>query len=216
MAEVAPNGEQATVRIRPQDEAECDDGICSKACDTLGCWMERAHAANEKAAAQQRLTIVPITLRAANAFVGQEHRHHPPSRGHKFSIGVQDEAGELRGVAIAGRPVARQLDDGLTLEVLRVATDGTDNACSALYGAVARIGTAMGYRRDRILTYTLASEPGTSLRAAGWYPAHVTKSEDWDRPSRGRNAEHHPTEAKTRWHAAPSHNASYSSDSSPS
>lgn len=155
-------------------------------------------------AVQSRLTIAPITLREANRFVGDEHRHHPPSRGHKFSVAVLDEDGQVRGVAIAGRPVARQLDDGRTLEVLRVATDGTDNACSALYGAVARIGAAMGYPRHRIITYTLASEPGTSLRAAGWYAEHVTKSEDWDRPSRDRKADHHPTEAKTRWHAAPS------------
>ena len=151
---------------------------------------------------QSRLTVVPIGLRAANAFVGQEHRHHPPSRGHKFSVAVEDEDGTLRGVAIVGRPVARQLDDGRTLEVLRVATDGCPNACSALYGASARAGVGMGYRRENILTYTLASEPGTSLRAAGWVLRHTTKSEDWDRPSRGRDADHHPVEAKNRWHAA--------------
>lgn len=117
---------------------------------------------------QSKLIIRPITLKDANAFVGQEHRHHPPMVGHKFSISVVDEDGTLRGVAIAGRPVSRMLDDGLHLEVLRVATDGTPNACSALYGAVARAGKSMGYPRENIITYTLASEPGTSLRASGW------------------------------------------------
>lgn len=150
---------------------------------------------------QQRLTIRPITLRAANRFVGDEHRHHPPTRGHKFSIAVHDEADELRGVAVAGRPVARNLDDGRTLEVLRVATDGCENACSALYGAVARTGIGMGYERHRILTYTLLTEPGTSLRAAGWVPVHVTAEESWDRPNRKRT-DKHPTDPKIRWHAA--------------
>src|SRR5437870_1633786 len=111
------------------------------------------------------MRIVPITLRAACAFVAAHHRHHPPPRGHKFSLAV-DDGGHLAGVAIVGRPVARALDDGFTLEVLRVCTLGTKNACSMLYGAARRIAKEMGYRR--IVTYTLASEPGTSLRASGW------------------------------------------------
>lgn len=146
------------------------------------------------------LVIVPIGLRAANAFVGEEHRHHPPTRGHKFSVAVEDEGG-LRGVAIAGRPVGRGLDDGRHLEVLRVATDGCPNACSALYGTAARAGVAMGYPRHQILTYTLASEPGTSLKAAGWVPVALVSGRSWDCESRPR-IDHHPTEDKIRWHAA--------------
>jgi hypothetical protein len=111
------------------------------------------------------LTIVPITLRAAQAFVALHHRHNKPPRGWKFGIGVTRD-GELVGVATAGRPVSRALDNGLTLEVNRTCTDGTKNANSALYGAVWRAGKAMGYRR--CITYTQAGESGASLRAVGW------------------------------------------------
>lgn len=149
-----------------------------------------------------RLTIVPIGLRAAREYVAALHRHHPQTQvGHKFSIGVQDESGRLRGVAIAGRPVARMLDNGSRLEVLRVCTDGCPNACSALYGACKRAGAGMGYRTENIFTYKLLTEPGTSLLAAGWVPAHRTKAEGWDRPSRAREL-FGPIEAKDRWHAA--------------
>jgi hypothetical protein len=130
------------------------------------------------------LRVQPIGLRAANDFVARLHRHHGPTRGHKFSISVMDEHVVLHGVAIAGRPVARHLDDGLTLEVLRVCTDGTPNACSMLYGAVARAGRAMGY--ERVITYTLTTEPGTSLRAAGWHVDKDVRAESWSRADRPR------------------------------
>lgn len=113
----------------------------------------------------ESLSVRPITFRAACAFVAELHRHNKPPRGHKFSIGLY--AGDkLVGVAMAGRPVARHFDDGLTLEVNRTCTDGTKNANSMLYGAVRRAALAMGYQR--LITYTQADEPGTSLRAAGW------------------------------------------------
>ena len=147
-----------------------------------------------------RLHIAPISLRAANQYVEQLHRHHGPSRGHKFSVSVVDEDGELHGVAIAGRPVARMLDDGHTLEVTRVCTDGTPNACSMLYGAVRRIALAMGYRRDRILTYTLESESGTSLRASGWVNGGVCGGGSWSRATRAR-VDRAPTERKRLWTA---------------
>ena len=111
------------------------------------------------------IRLVPTTLREANAFVKAHHRHHKPVTGHKFSIGCEVE-GRLVGVVIAGRPVSRYLDDGLTLEVNRLCTTGEKNACSMLYAAAARAAKAMGYRK--IITYTLDNEPGTSLRAAGW------------------------------------------------
>jgi hypothetical protein len=147
------------------------------------------------------LHTAPITLRAANAWVVANHRHHGPTRGHRFSVSVVDAAGIIHGVGIAGRPVARQLDDGAHLEVLRVATDGTPNACSMLYGALRRAAIALGYRPENVLTYTLATEPGTSLRAAGWHAAARVKGETWDRPSRART-DLHPTGPKIRWHAA--------------
>ena len=111
------------------------------------------------------IRLVPTTLREANAFVNAHHRHHKPTTGHKFSIGCEAE-GRLVGVVIVGRPVSRYLDDGLTLEVNRLCTTGEKNVCSMLYAAAARAAKAMGYQR--IITYTLDNEPGTSLRAAGW------------------------------------------------
>ena len=103
------------------------------------------------------LRLRPISLRDANEYVRQHHRHHKPVAGHKFSIGCEAD-GELVGVIIAGRPVSRYLDDGFTLEVTRLCTNGEKNACSFLYGAAARAAAAMGYKR--IITYTLESENG--------------------------------------------------------
>lgn len=111
------------------------------------------------------LTIVPLTLSAAAEFVRAHHRHNAPPVGHKFSIGVVDDDGKLRGVAVVGRPVARAFDDGLTAEVNRTCTDGCPNANSALYAAAWRAARAMGYRR--LITYTQADETGASLRAVG-------------------------------------------------
>ncbi len=111
------------------------------------------------------LEIVPITFRAAALFVAQLHRHNKPPRGHKFSIGLENN-GVLVGVAMCGRPIARHEDDGRTIEVNRTCTDGTANANSMLYGAAWRAARAMGYRR--IITYTQADESGASLRAAGF------------------------------------------------
>lgn len=111
------------------------------------------------------LRLRPVSLREANEYIKLHHRHHKPVVGHKFSIGCESDD-RLVGVVIVGRPVSRYLDDGRTLEVTRLCTDGTRNACSFLYAAAARAAAAMGY--DRIITYTLKSELGASLRAAGW------------------------------------------------
>lgn len=111
------------------------------------------------------LEIRPCSLKAANDYVAAHHRHNGKTTGHKWSVAVYD--GErLCGVAIAGQPIARKLDDGLTIEIRRVCTDGTPNACSMLYGACCRVAKAMGYKR--VVTYTLVSEPGASLRASGF------------------------------------------------
>lgn len=111
------------------------------------------------------MIIVPITFRQACEFISQLHRHNKPPVGHKFSVGLKIN-GVLVGVAMAGRPIARHFDDGLTLEVNRTCTDGTRNANSMLYGAVRRAAWGMGYQR--IITYTQADESGASLRAAGF------------------------------------------------
>src|SRR5574340_77766 len=141
------------------------------------------------------LTVVPCELDEANAFVRQHHRHHQPVVGHKFSIAVADEV-SICGVAIIGRPVARMLQDGWTLEVTRLATDGTKNACSALYAAAWRATRAMGYKR--LITYILDSEPGTSLIAAGWKCIGKAGGGSWDCPSRPR-IDKHPLQGKLRW-----------------
>jgi hypothetical protein len=144
------------------------------------------------------LRLRPISLRAANEYVRNVHRHHDPVTGHKFSVSVVDEDGTIHGVGIAGRPKARTLDAQGYLEVVRVATDGTRNACSMLYGALRRAGVALGYEPSKIITYTLASEDGGSLRASGWFEAGHTAGGTWDRDNRPR-IDHHPTEPKTRW-----------------
>src|SRR5262245_58218017 len=105
------------------------------------------------------MEAVPLHLKEANAFVAQHHRHNLPTTGGKFAVGAADDAGNLVGVAIAGRPVARRLDNGKTLEVLRVCTDGTRNANSFLYGRVKRIAHLMGY--GKAITSTL--EPRAAL-----------------------------------------------------
>ena len=143
------------------------------------------------------LEIVPITLAEANIFVADHHRHHIPVVGHKFSIGLSD--GEsIRGVAIIGRPVARGNDTGWILEVTRCCTDGVKNGCSTLYAAAWRAVRAMGYRK--LITYTLQTETGSSLRAAGWRVVAQTKGGSWNCQSRPR-VDKHPLQGKLRWEA---------------
>jgi len=130
-----------------------------------------------------KIRAVPMDLEGANEFVLRHHRHHGKVTGHKFSIGAA--IGEnLVGVAIIGRPVSRIRDDGNTLEVTRLCTDGTQNACSFLYGASARAAFALGY--SRIGTYIRKDEPGASLKASGWRLIGETTGRSWNTPSRPR------------------------------
>lgn len=138
---------------------------------------------------------MPLSLANANAFVEQHHRHHGPVRGHKFSIGAVLD-GRVCGVAIVGRPVSKVRDDGMTLEVTRLCTDGTPNACSFLYGAARRAAFALGY--VRLGTYTLPSEGGASLRAAGWRLIGRRGGGSWNVPSRPR-VDRAPTGPKLLW-----------------
>jgi hypothetical protein len=113
------------------------------------------------------LRVVPLELTEANATVAAWHRHHKPVQGHRFSLGVIDDADQIRGAVIIGRPVARLAGHPRqVLEVTRLVTDGSPNACSMLYAAAARAGKAMGFAR--IQTYILEEEEGVTLRAAGW------------------------------------------------
>jgi len=142
-----------------------------------------------------KLKHILVDLSEANEFVAIRHRHHRPVVGHKFSIGAQ-LGGVLVGVVIVGRPVSRHRDDGHTLEVTRCCTDGTRNACSFLYGAAARATFALGYLK--LGTYTLPSEGGSSLRAAGWKLIGERGGGSWSVPSRPR-IDNHPTEPKFLW-----------------
>jgi hypothetical protein len=149
----------------------------------------------------KELNIVPVTLDEANAFVRTHHRHHAPVPGAKFCVAVARDSmcePEIVGVAIVGRPVARMLDDGWTLEVNRTCTDGTKNANSALYGACRRAAWALGYRR--LITYTLPTEGGASLRAADWKCIGETGGGRWSRQSRPR-VDTHPLQVKMLWEA---------------
>lgn len=142
------------------------------------------------------LELRPCDFRTACQFVAEHHRHRKPPAGHKFSIACYD--GErLCGVVMAGRPVSRYLDDGLTLEVNRCCTDGAKNACSMLYGAACRAAKALGYRR--IITYTKKSEPGTSLKASNWVYDGEAGGTHWT-GKRYANRDPQTDEMKVRWH----------------
>lgn len=138
-----------------------------------------------------------MTRAEAHAYVREHHRHHDPPAGDVFCLGASDGE-KIVGVAIVGRPVARMLQDGATLEVTRLCTDGTHNACSFLYGACRRAAFALGWRR--LITYTLPEEGGASLRAAGWREIGRAGGGSWSVPSRPR-VDKHPLQEKIRWEA---------------
>ena len=155
------------------------------------------------------MEAVPIELQQANEFVSRLHRHHAPVHRDKFRIGCLDDNGNLCGVIQMARPVSRCLDDGFTLEVVRLCTDGTPNACSFLYSRGARIAKEMGYHK--IITYILESEDGASLKASGWkLAASGVGGGSWDTPTRRRSTidnqisifgdkQKYSTEKKNRW-----------------
>lgn len=150
--------------------------------------------------------LVPITLRAARRFVAEYHRHNGPPKGWRFGVAL--EAGGCRiGVGIASRPNGRGLDDGRTIEVMRLClVEGAPkNSASRLYGALNRAAKALGYRRS--VTYTLESEDGASLRAAGYtVVARLPAREEWTQSEGVKRyqrdifgEERRPSEAKLRW-----------------
>jgi len=150
----------------------------------------------------------PILKDDAYAFIKEHHRHHDVPTGALWWHAAHDDDGSVCGVAISGRPIARNLDDGLTVEVTRLCTNGEDNACSLLYAAARRVAIAKGYRRG--ITYILDSEylrtdpetdrriGGKSLEAAGWRYLGKTDGGSHNRPSRPRT-DKHPTEPKHRY-----------------
>ncbi len=134
-----------------------------------------------------KLSLCPVKHSEALAYVAAHHRHSVPPAGMVFAVGAA--IGEsLEGVAIVGRPVARGLQDGWTLEVLRLTTPeggGLPNVCSFLYAASWRATRALGYRR--LVTYTRQDEAGTSLTAAGWRVVGEVRARSWDTPTRPRD-----------------------------
>jgi len=144
--------------------------------------------------------VRPITIRDADAYVAQYHRHNGKARGALLAVAAWTRLEpRMVGVGILGRPVARMLQDGRTCEARGVCTDGTRNANSFLYGALWRAARATGYRR--CVSYTLASESGASLRAAGFRPVGSVKGKAWSRPSRPRRDQGVYYEPKIRWEA---------------
>ena len=130
------------------------------------------------------MKLVPITRKEARQFVARHHRHSQPHVVERFHVGLADDEGKLIGVAVAGQPSARLLCDGTTIEVTRLCTTGERNAASMLYGAITRAAQALGY--TRAFTYTLQTEPGSSLRASGWIEDAHLEPQTWDRPNRTR------------------------------
>lgn len=146
-------------------------------------------------AGMKRLKAIPLELKEANEYVAKLHRHHDPVYRDKFRFGASLD-GKLVGVIQVGRPVSRHLDDGKTLEVVRLCTDGTKDVCSFLYSKAARIAKEMGY--EKIITYILCSEQGTSLKACGWIEEATTSGGHWSCPSRPRKTTA-PTIPKKRY-----------------
>lgn len=141
------------------------------------------------------LEIKPIHIKSACEYVKQYHRHNIPPVGGKFAVSCYD-GDRMCGVAICGRPTARKLDDGETLEIYRNCTDGTHNACSKLYGACVRIARDMGYKK--VITYTLSSENGSSLKASNFTYAGMAGGLEWT-GKRRRDYYIAPREMKKRW-----------------
>ena len=138
--------------------------------------------------------IIPVTLKQANEYVTNYHRHHKAVRGCKFCVALKQE-NEIVGVAICGRPVSRHYDDGRTLEINRLCTNGQRNACSRLYGACTRIAKEMGYKK--VITYILESENGASLKASNFVCEGTAGGKIWTGERRRDNGV--PKEMKKRW-----------------
>ncbi len=147
------------------------------------------------------LHLVPVSQKVARECVTRWHRHNAAPKFSLFQVGIANDAGELVCVGIASRPVARHYDNGQTVEVVRVSSDGTKNATSMAYAALTRAAFALGY--TRVITYTQADESGASLRAAGWkVVAERPARKGWDTPTRPRDDAKYETTARTLWEAS--------------
>jgi len=146
--------------------------------------------------------VIPLSLKEANDFIIEHHRHNKKVPVHKFSLGCMKD-NEMIGVVIVGRPVARRLDDRLVAEIHRlcIKDPSPKNACSFLYNKCWNIWLQMGGKK--ILTYTLTKESGSSLRGAGWNIVNVTKplsknAKGW-KTRKNRNSQEVYYQEKFRW-----------------
>ena len=131
-----------------------------------------------------KLSTILMELKKANDFVLKHHRHHASVYRYKFRIGASIND-ELVGVIHVGRPVSCNLDDGKTVEITRLCTNGARNCCSFLLAAASKISKIMGY--SKIITYILETESGCSLTSAGFQKECDTKEGEWGCKSRPRN-----------------------------
>ena len=143
------------------------------------------------------MQVFPLTLKEANSVVAKWHRHHKPVQGHRFSLGLRSFTGEVIGVVICGRPVARKTDSTKVLEITRCCTDGTKNAISKLYGHVCRIAKEMGF--EEVQTFTLPEEGGASMRASGFLFAGETSGGQWKHSDGKPRRDDQPTGPKHKW-----------------
>lgn len=141
------------------------------------------------------MRAVPMTRDECNAYIQAHHRHHKKVAGYRYGVGCELD-GKLVGIAVIGRPRARRIEQYAKAEVTRLATDGTHNACSFLYGVCDRLCRLVGFRA--LFTYILETEPGTSLRASNWVYCYTTRGGTQDRPSR-RRTDQAPTCPKQCW-----------------
>lgn len=144
------------------------------------------------------MIIKPIHIKDADKFVKAHHRHNKQAGNGKFAISAY-VVETMVGVAIAGRPRSRKLDNGKTLEVYRVCTNGYRNATSFLYSRVKRIAQLMGY--EKVITYTLQEESGSSLFAIGaTVEREVTHKKQWNNHGKVKRSIQAVTVApKFRW-----------------
>jgi hypothetical protein len=144
------------------------------------------------------MIVVPLSLRAANDFVEKHHRHssRTSNDGGKFAIGLELD-GELVGVAIVGRPVARLLQQPGTAELLQccVKEGAPVGAGKKLNARCKRIWQLMG--GTRLVTYTLASESGGSLSGSGFTREADVPGRQWNGSKRGGRPI--ASKPKTRW-----------------
>ena len=155
-----------------------------------------------------RFDLKPCELAEAQAYIAEHHRHHDPPRGHRFSLKAMHD-GNIVGVAVVGRPVGRHQQDGETVEITRLCTDGTPNAVSFLVGACKRAARALGWKR--MISYTLTEEYGAAWRASGmvqtgevaggaWKHTGYESSGEPALPGMERkNRNSHPLGPKRRW-----------------